>query len=438
VARKYVFQVGSSDFDSLTGKRDNLNRAISAVTHTSSKDPVPILTRVRRTPFFSKSRFGRAQIYHWFARVFMPLRKNRVLVLSDSRRELSGNLEFIVRELQTKHPEFDVVMMLRPSLRAGRTQRDTFRLPFLIATSRFIVLDDYYPYINRLKLRKGVELIQAWHAAGAFKRVGFSRMGLPGGPSEDSISHRGYTDAVVSSESIRPNYAEAFRMPIEGVHAVGVPRSDVFFDADYVASVRTRIREQYGVRPGQKVVLYAPTFRGNGQRSAKFDASIVDWQKLAAGLGEDAVVMVKMHPFVRRYPVDAVDLPTFINVSKEREINDLLFAADVLVTDYSSVIFEFALLKRPIVFHVPDLDDYRESRDFYYPFETYLCGPTTTTTDELIAAIKEETLDTAALDAFVEFYMSACDGHSTERFVQTLIVDRAAPHLRKLPASPSV
>jgi len=134
---------------------------------------------------------------------------------------------------------------------------------------------------------------------------------------------------------------------------------------------------------------------------------------------------VKMHPFVRKYPAELAENPAFINVSGNREINDLLFAADVLVTDYSSVIFEYALLNRPTIFHVPDLKLFQLSRDFYYPFEDYLFGPQTTTTDELIAAITSAEIDTEKLERFKTYFMSACDGTSTKRFVKELIADRA-------------
>jgi CDP-glycerol glycerophosphotransferase (TagB/SpsB family) len=398
----------------------------------SSKDSVPILTRVRRLPFFKPGRFGRAWLYHSFAKFFFPINKQRVLILSDSRSELSGNLEFIARELRMNYPQFTIETVLRPSLKSDRSMRDRWRLPFLIATSKFVILDDYYPYIYRLHLRRGVRVIQAWHAAGAFKRVGYSRVGLPGGPGPDSISHRGYTDAIVSADSIRKDYAEAFKMDVANVHAVGVPRSDVFFDATYIAEARARIRTQYGIPENKRVVLFAPTFRGNGQKSATYDFELIDWQKLGDAIGEDAAVLVKMHPFVRKYPEELAANPAFTNVSDNREINDLLFAADLLVTDYSSVIFEYALLRRPTIFHVPDLAEFQSSRDFYYPFEDYLFGPETTTTDELIAAITTAALDAEKLDRFTTYFMDACRGDSTARFVKELIADRAlAPKARR-------
>jgi CDP-ribitol ribitolphosphotransferase len=214
---------------------------------------------------------------------------------------------------------------------------------------------------------------------------------------------------------------------------VGVPRSDVFFDKAYVADARTRIRAQYGIPESKRLVLFAPTFRGNGQKSAYYDFELIDWEKLGLAVGAESAVLVKMHPFVRKYPEELAANPAFVNVSDNREINDLLFAADVLVTDYSSVIFEYALLRRPTIFHVPDVAEFQGSRDFYYPFEDYLFGPQTTTTDELIAAITTASLDEEKLDRFVSYFMDACRGDSTARFVKELIADRAVAPLRRTP-----
>lgn len=375
---------------------------------------------IRRTGWYKRHPIGRPWLFHTFSRTFFPIDERQILILSDSRSDLTGNLEFIVDEIRRRYPEYRITTFLRPSLKSRRQKGYKYRLPHAIATSKYIILDDYYPYIYRLNLRKGVRLIQAWHAAGAFKRVGFSRTDLPDNGA-NLRSHRGYTDAIVSSEMIRKNYAEAFRMPIEGVHPYGVPRTDVFFDETYTSATRERIRTALGIGEAEQLVLYAPTFRGSGQRSAHFDFETIDWDRLAEQTPDNVRIVVKIHPFVRKRTDEYLTHPKYLDASDQREINDLLMASDVLITDYSSVIFEWALLKRPVIFHVPDLEEYQEGRSFFYPFERYIFGPTTRTTDELIRALEAPKVDTEQLDRFVTDFMSACDGHSTERFVSKLI-----------------
>ncbi|WP_417562195.1 CDP-glycerol glycerophosphotransferase family protein [Microbacterium sp.] len=377
---------------------------------------------LRRSKVLQRWRFGPyALAYAWFCRI-SHVHPRRILFLSDSRGGYSGNIAFLREEIARQAPEAEVVGIFKPRMRAVRSIRDVLRLPWMAATAQTIILDDFYPLIYPFRIRPETRLLQVWHAAGAFKRVGYSREGLPGGPTPGSIIHRNYTDATVSSEAIRANYAEAFGIDISRVKALGVPRTDVFFDTDFGAAANAGVRERYGIASSTRIVLYAPTFRGNGQLTAEFDYDAIDWDALAAELGDDWVLMVKMHPFVTPLLVARPDVRSVIDVTADREITQLLMAADVLVTDYSSTIFEYALLRRPIVFFCPDLEQYIADRDFYYPFADYVTGPLVTDGAFLADAIRN-TRDSAGQDVFLERFMGACDGHSSERIVRELILN---------------
>ncbi|MBP2376721.1 CDP-glycerol glycerophosphotransferase (TagB/SpsB family) [Microbacterium phyllosphaerae] len=344
------------------------------------------------------------------------MRAERVLFLSDSHDGFTGNMAFLRDAIARRHPHAEIVGVFKPRLSARRSVRDFVRLPYLIATSGIIVLDDFYPLIYQLWMRRRNRLVQIWHAAGAFKQVGHSRAGLPGGPLPGSRIHRNYTDAAVSSEGIVDDYAEAFGIARERVHAWGMPRSDVFFDDDARTEIRTRVRERFGIRDDQRFVVYAPTFRGNGQLSAKA-APVADWAAIAQTLGDDWRVGVRQHPFVRTTGLAA----GIIDASAEADMNDLLMATDVLITDYSSAIFEYALLRRPIVFFVPDLEDYTEARSFYRPFSDYAVGPVVSDAGELAAAIADALVDDVRLDRFLAEFCGALDGNSSDRIADELL-----------------
>lgn len=326
-------------------------------------------------------------------------------------------MAFVRRELLRRMPEADVAGVFKPSLGAPRPVRDVLRLPWLLATSGTIVVDDFYPIIYPLPIRRGTKLVQIWHAVGAFKQVGHSRAGLPGGPIPGSDIHRNYTHVPVSSESVRADYAEAFGIDIARVQALGVPRTDVFFDEAHVAATRRRVRNALGVAEDEKLVLYAPTFRGNGQRSAHTEDS-ADWGGIADELGAGFRVAVRQHPFVAKI---APALPPHVLDGSREEMNDLLMATDVLVTDYSSSIFEFALLRRPMVLFVPDLDEYSGSRSFYRPFSAYATGPVVEDPAQLVEALRTATVDDTALRTFTDEFCGALDGHSTERIVEWML-----------------
>lgn len=354
-------------------------------------------------------------IYYLFYRYTKKVNLHQILILSESREELSGNLKFIDDKIDKT--KYQVLYSFKKSILVKRNKREKKKLCEELATSKYILVDDFIPIIYPIPLRKESRFIQVWHAMGAFKTVGFSRVGKPGGPSTRSLSHRNYTDTVVSSEAIRGDYAEAFHISKEKVHAIGTPRTDVFFDEKYRDIVKEQLYLKYPQLKGKKVVLFAPTFRGNGVRTAHYDYSWLSFEKIAKELGDKYIFIIKMHPFIKNKPEEGLSSPFFLDLSDEREINDLLFVTDVLITDYSSVIFEASLLNIHTIFFTPDFEEYVASRDFYYPYEEYTFGPVVDNDDDLIEAIKEEKMDEQKLEKFKEKFCSCCDGKCSERFV---------------------
>lgn len=375
----------------------------------------------RLCPYFQRLNKAEYIFYYDLAKITTKVNPKQIAMISDSRDHLSGNFEFIDNELK-KH-DYDVKYFFKKNLKARKTKAEKKELCKLIAESKYVLVDDFYPIIYALKLRKSTRLIQVWHAMGAFKTVGFSRLGKPGGPNPRSISHKGYTAAITSGEGIRHNYAEAFNMPVEKVYATGIPRTDCFFDSAYIAKTKERIYCKYPVLKNKKVVLFAPTFRGNGQNSAHYNFDWIDFASLKKELSDEYIFIVKLHPFIKN--IDAVPKNDnfFIDMTSEREINDLLFVTDVLITDYSSVIFEASLLDITTIFYVPDLEEYTRSRDFYYPFDTYTFGEVAENMDELIYDIKHAQNDENKVKMFKERFSDACDGHATARLVKELIVE---------------
>ena len=134
----------------------------------------------------------------------------------------------------------------------------------------------------------------------------------------------------------------------------------------------------------KKVIIFAPTFRGNGQKSAHYNFEWFDLKKFSETFNKDYVCIFKLHPFIKNKPdYDIENDPFYIDLTSEREINDLLFVTDILITDYSSVIFEYSFFKKPVIFFTPDLEEYKNSRDFYYPLEKYTYGEVAKNFDEL-------------------------------------------------------
>lgn len=351
-------------------------------------------------------------VLYIYYRFRYPIIKKKVLFLSDSRETMTGNFYYIEQALDTS---FHIYKHLYAS---SKWKHQKKKICKDMATAQFILLDDFYPIIYPIPLRKETKLIQVWHAVGAFKTVGFARK-----QNHDrfSMTHAHYTDTIVSSESIRKDYAKAFRMDIKRVHSYGIPRTDVFFDQSYQAKMREKIYRDYPILKEKKVILFAPTFRGNDIRHAYYDFDRIDFSSFQKSLEKDYVCILKWHPFIQNQLPQNLDHHFYLDLSHWREINDLLFVCDVLITDYSSVIFEASLLDIQTVFFAYDLQDYIQSRDFFYPYDTYTYGPVVKNQEELEQAILFPKMFHEKKEKFQKQFMSACDGQSTHRFITCLL-----------------
>lgn len=228
----------------------------------------------------------------------------------------------------------------------------------------------------------------------------------------DNATHAQYNLVTVSSESIRSIYADAFNIDIQKVKSLGCPRTDYFFDPDWIHKTKESIYKVYPEWRNKKIILYAPTFRDvNGDRS-EFHPEL-DFKELSEKLLPDQIFVVCPHPVMKNNIVDGEY--DNIRVIREFSTNDMMHVSHVLITDYSSVIFEYALLNKPIAFFCYDLVNY--NRGFYLNYPDDLPGNVYETQEELVQFICDEDrhIITERHTRFVERYMSACDGHSCER-----------------------
>ena len=314
----------------------------------------------------------------------LRLRRRVVLATAHSPR-LAGNLAAIADDLATRHPEIPVVTIAhRPASGArGRVVAawQAVVAAYHLATARVFIVDDYFFPIYVVQPRAGTTIIQTWHACGAFKKVGYSVLDKSFGVDEALASrvriHSNYDVCLVASQSAAPHYAEAFRQPLDRfVSRLGIPRTDVFFGEERLA--RTREARPPPLRPDRRVGASSCTPRPSAATASPMrtrpTTSIS--ASCARTLGDDHVLLVRLHPFIRSRTRIGPELEGFaIDVSDHPDINELMLVSDVLVTDYSSAIYEFALLGRPMAFFAPDYEAYEAERGFYFDYRTGVPGP---------------------------------------------------------------
>jgi CDP-ribitol ribitolphosphotransferase len=274
------------------------------------------------------------------------------------------------------------------------------------------VVDNAYLPIHIAPHRPTTTVVQVWHAAGALKRFGLDTA-RPLAEPERTFLHRYYDAVVVGGEWTRAPYAAALRTPVERVLALGSARTDFFFDEAALAATRARVLAAHPALTGHRVVLYAPTFRGRGV--AKRAAPGLDAVRLRAALPAGYVLVLKTHPNLDRAATptagyDVVADPT-------AEINEWLAATDILITDYSSSVVEFATLHRPIVLLVGDLAEYEVDPGLYLDYRTEMIGTQVPDTDGVIEAIIRDEFDTTGYDAFIERQLGPSRGGASDRVV---------------------
>ena len=357
-----------------------------------------------------------------------------VVLASSHSAALDGNLAWIRDELARRDPPIPYVEVT-PGERRSKLDyfAYTFRAGYHLASARVFVVDDYFFPMYVIRPRRGTMRIQVWHAAGAFKKFGYSVLEKSFGADPDLVAkvriHSNYDLALVSSMSVAPHYAEAFAASPEIFTAsLGIPRTDLLTDPARRAAAEARVRSRYPAIEGRKVVLYAPTFRGASVGHARH-ADLMDLDAMRRVLGDEWVVLLKLHPFVRTGLQIPAGLEDFaIDASGEADVNELMLVSDVLVSDYSSVIYEFALLGRPILFLAPDEDAYDLERGFYFDFRAEAPGPILDTTEALAQAIRAGDFDLDRVRAFAAASFDVADGHATERLVDRVVVPALDGH----------
>lgn len=356
----------------------------------------------------------------------------RVLFATSNSAHISGNLASIRDELSRRRPAIPIVVISYRSTSSIRglahAALASILAGFHLARARVSIVDDYFLPMYVAK-PPGATYLQVWHASGAFKRFGYSVLDKSFGRTRELVSrlpiHVNYDTCLVSARRFAPYYAEAFRQPVDHfIASTGIPRTDVLFGQRRAAAER-RVRAQYRL-PAKRTILYAPTFRGDATTSARAPVTL-DLGLLRQALGEDHVVLLRQHPFVgSQPPLDSALASFVIDTSDHPDIQELMLVSDVLVTDYSSAIFEFSLLSRPMAFFAPDLDDYTNERGFYFEYRTGVPGPVFSTTEDLAKWLRAGDFDLDRVARFREESFEVADGHASERFVDRIVLPALA------------
>lgn len=369
------------------------------------------------------------QIWFLFFRIF-PIQKKAVFVAS-----FGDNILYVQEELRKQSTE-KIIILKDSSCRLDYVEdKQTSVLPFDIrkhplqfikaiyhlATCQNVFIDNYFGFLARAKFKNSVNCIQLWHACGAVKRFGLCDPSISSRPTRARERfekvYQAFSYVVVGSEKMAGIFKESFNLDDKRILRTGIPRTDFFFDSYSMKQARNKLTHQYPSIKDKKVILYAPTFRDHQLTNPELGLELNEiYKKLYK---EDYVLLMRWHPAVKAsfknpYPDFIID------VSRYDNINELLVISDILITDYSSIPYEFSLLERPMIFYAYDLAKYNRDRGFWEDYTTTIPGPIVKNTSELLQVILNESYDLDRVRKFAEDWNHYSVGNSSEKLIKHL------------------
>ncbi|MCM1283723.1 MAG: CDP-glycerol glycerophosphotransferase family protein [Muribaculaceae bacterium] len=347
-----------------------------------------------------------------------------VLFMSEQSGKLGGNQTAVIKRMKERglEGEYTILESMRPAAAEHQSMRSWFTVIKKLAKSTVVVVDDHAPVLDWLTLDERTKLIQLWHAGAGFKSSGYSRWGHEGCPAPHS-AHRQYKYGIAGSKNIAPFFSEVWGIKDEQVLATGMPRMDEYLDETYKAAKVQELYKEFPACKGKKVILFAPTYRGRNKRTAYYPYELIDFEKFYKLCGEEYVVLFKMHPWVAKpVPVPESCRDKFIDVNLYPNINDLFYITDLLITDYSSNIFEYSLMGRPMLFFAFDKIQYSFSRGFHRAYEESAPGKVCYTFEELLEAIEKKDFEEEKVKQYVDHHFDYIDTHASDRVIDWLII----------------
>lgn len=359
-------------------------------------------------------------VFFNICRIF-PVRKNRVAFVAPHNGGEKDSLG-VMRSYIEKNGGYDIVNISTRDLQLDFSGIKSLVISCLkaagfftlkakaLATAKYIFLNDNFMPMADLKFSKEAVITQLWHAEGAFKKFGLSA------PLTDDVAQREkkcsekLTYVICSSKNVVPVYSEAFGIDEKKIIPLGAPRIDLLLAERNIDELRRAFDNLHPECKGKKLILYAPTFRENGDADKRLLDNI-DMKKFNDELGDEYSLLIKLHPQINSSsPVEGA-----VDVTKGHDIGELTLISDMLITDYSSACMDFALLSKPCIFFAFDLEEYEKERSFYFDYEEYVPGKVARTFVEVVDAIKSPRNAEEKLRTFRDFNFDYVDCKNAER-----------------------
>lgn len=340
-----------------------------------------------------------------------PVRRGSILMADAHHQEIPFSMRRMYETLteQGYEPE----LFIGDFGKMGFLQLARFLLQFMkqYATAEYVFICDYFLPVSSCRKRPETMLVQLWHSCGLMKKIAFDTgEDIPKNYRGDLFGN--YSLLTMSAEICVPVHARALHLSEDRIRATGISRTDYYKDAAWNERCRERFFEQYPEAKGKKVAVWAPTFRGNAARP--YLAGLEEIRKAARELKNEWYVVIKAHPHVDAHEqISNCTLPT----------EELFAAADLLITDYSSVMFDYLIYEKPLLLFAPDLREYEEKRGFYLDYRSMpflIIEEGAELADGIRSCASYVERRSGEIREFCALYTGACDGQATRRILELI------------------
>ena len=373
--------------------------------------------------------------YYLFALVYylcrlLPVKQKRVFCIVTHDDGEGSNVAIAVRALKKQDEEYTFSYLTKRDTRAVKSLSGLktvldffFRKPLELARAEVVLMDNVFLPYAYLRRRKGTKVIQLWHGTGTIKKFG-QDVNTGYLKTIEKKANANITHLIVNSPSIKKVYGGAFGVPEDFIYPIGLPKTDELLrrmksaEAAGKWSDKEYIYQKYHIPSDKKLILYAPTFRDTPEQNPRLIELV---KELSHKLSEEYCIGLRLHPHIAK-SFQTEELGNQIcQMSFEKDVNTVLLAADLLITDYSSIVFEYCLTKRPMIFYAYDYDDFSDNgRGFYYDYESFVPGPVAYQCSEVVEIIKNKAFELYRIDDFIHRNYIYTDGNATERLIELI------------------
>lgn len=365
----------------------------------------------------------------YYASRLLPVNDKRVLCIMTHDDGEDSNVSLVVRELKKLKGEYSFRYITKSETESVKILKDigkllTFLLvkPYSMARSGIILMDNVFLPMAYIRVKRKVKVIQLWHGTGTIKK--FGQDANTGKLKElERRANRNITHLIVNNKQTVELYAKVFGVELDKVYPVGLPKTDDMLhrmqriDRDNINVERNRIYEKYQLSKDKKLILYAPTFRDKNLGS---ETILQHVEEMAEKIPKDYILGLRLHPYVARI-AQRLHIENVCDLSGEKSLSLIIMASDLLITDYSSIIFEYCITEKPMIFFAYDLDDFIDhGRGFYKDYSGYVPGPIVRSGKEVIDIINEGVYAQSIIHTFNEDNFPHLDGKATLRIIELI------------------